>query len=692
MAVLETIRVKLGVLITVLIAVALLSFIIDPTTLSNVSSAMSSKNDVGVIGGKSVSYLNFDAKLKELTDVHEYMTGQSAQNEQAQLQVRNEAWQYFADKNLFIPNIKSAGFVLGKDEQSDMIFGENPSPMIYQLFFDRNTGAYNPDNVYQFYANKNNSPIAQSFWNYIVDQATSYQYYSKYSALLSKTFEPSSLMSKKLVEETNTTYSVDFVTVPFGIAPDTTIQVTNEEIKAYYNANADMYKRLYEQREIEYIVFEATPSQSDIDSAAAKFARNFEDFSTTDDIESFFLRGNVGNNDGYYYKDGEASFSKNINDFIFNNNGVAATFFQNGLDYEAVRILDEKSLPDSVKVNLFICANASADSAMTEINAGAKFEEVSAKFAAREDAVYNDWMNQAMLSANNLIGLMEASVNTVTVVSAGLENKIVAKVEALTKPVLKKKVATYELTTLASQATINAKYFEAKELASLAAGKYKNYQAVLDTNKVLGAQNRTETIEEATRRLASVDDARAITRWAFEAKKGEVSDVLTVNTYYFFVAALKDVKKAGKIPVQEVASSIQTRLYAEKQAEKAVADVTAKIQGCGTIEAVAEALNASVSHSDAVAFTYMNSQGLDPKFIGAVTSAEQGKLSAPISGGTLPYVYVFTVTGKETGAFYDEDSAARMMSSRVQQKANPYYLMGVMSQDAEVIDNRARFY
>ena len=106
MAVLETIRVKLGVLITVLIAVALLSFIIDPTTLSNVSSAMSSKNDVGVIGGKSVSYLNFDAKLKELTDVHEYMTGQSAQNEQAQLQVRNEAWQYFADKNLFIPNIK----------------------------------------------------------------------------------------------------------------------------------------------------------------------------------------------------------------------------------------------------------------------------------------------------------------------------------------------------------------------------------------------------------------------------------------------------------------------------------------------------------------------------------------------------------------------------------------------------------
>ena len=56
MAVLETIRVKFGVLITVLIAVALLSFIIDPTTLQNVASSMSSKYDVGEIDGKSISY------------------------------------------------------------------------------------------------------------------------------------------------------------------------------------------------------------------------------------------------------------------------------------------------------------------------------------------------------------------------------------------------------------------------------------------------------------------------------------------------------------------------------------------------------------------------------------------------------------------------------------------------------------
>ena len=49
MAVLEKIRVKLGVFITVLIAVALLSFIIDPDTLQSTMSMFSSKYDVGAL-------------------------------------------------------------------------------------------------------------------------------------------------------------------------------------------------------------------------------------------------------------------------------------------------------------------------------------------------------------------------------------------------------------------------------------------------------------------------------------------------------------------------------------------------------------------------------------------------------------------------------------------------------------------
>ena len=102
MAVLETIRVKLGILITVLIAVALLSFIIDPTTLQSVSSSMSSKYGVGEIDGKSISYNDFQADVEKFTAINEIVSGSTVHNEQQQIAVRNAAWQSLLDKYLFV--------------------------------------------------------------------------------------------------------------------------------------------------------------------------------------------------------------------------------------------------------------------------------------------------------------------------------------------------------------------------------------------------------------------------------------------------------------------------------------------------------------------------------------------------------------------------------------------------------------
>ena len=90
MAVLETIRVKFGVVITALIAIALLSFIIDPTTLQNVASSMSSKYDVGEIDGKSVSYVDFQKDVEKTKGVLELL-GFQANSEQAQSYVRDSS-------------------------------------------------------------------------------------------------------------------------------------------------------------------------------------------------------------------------------------------------------------------------------------------------------------------------------------------------------------------------------------------------------------------------------------------------------------------------------------------------------------------------------------------------------------------------------------------------------------------------
>ena len=128
MAVLETIRVKLGILITVLIAVALLSFIIDPSTLQSVASS-SSKYDVGEIDGKSISYTDFQADVDRFTAINEVMSGTSTMNEEQQAAIRDAAWQSLLDQHLLVRNAEKAGIHVGEEEMVDILSGAIDSPV-----------------------------------------------------------------------------------------------------------------------------------------------------------------------------------------------------------------------------------------------------------------------------------------------------------------------------------------------------------------------------------------------------------------------------------------------------------------------------------------------------------------------------------------------------------------------------------
>ena len=165
MAVLETIRVKFGIVITVLIAVALLSFIVDPSTLQSVTASMSSKYDVGEINGKSISYTDFQEEVDKYTTLTELMTGSSVQNEQQQASIRNTAWQSFVDKYLFVKNAKAAGLSVGDEEMLGIISGDIESSLISQnpMFFGEN-GQFSKDNLLQFIQSIDSDPSGSYSW------------------------------------------------------------------------------------------------------------------------------------------------------------------------------------------------------------------------------------------------------------------------------------------------------------------------------------------------------------------------------------------------------------------------------------------------------------------------------------------------------------------------------------------------
>ena len=120
MAVLEKLRVKFGMAVSIIIAIGLLSFIIDPNEVISAFNGMSSKFDVGEINGKSVSYNNFQEDIQKFTTINEFMTGSSAQGAEQQAQIRNAAWQDLIYRYLFDEKAVEAGLKVGDAEMLDL--------------------------------------------------------------------------------------------------------------------------------------------------------------------------------------------------------------------------------------------------------------------------------------------------------------------------------------------------------------------------------------------------------------------------------------------------------------------------------------------------------------------------------------------------------------------------------------------
>lgn len=694
MAILQKTREKAGMAVSIIIALALLSFIIDPQTLETAFNAMSSRNDVGVINGKTISYLDFQQDVDKFTTINEMVTGSSAQSEQQQEQVRNAAWQSLLDRYLFVKNAKAAGIRVGEEEMKELLAGDMVSPVVSQnpAFMDEN-GNFSKDALQNLINNisQDQTGRLKEYWNYIQNTVYTQQFYAKYGSLFTNSNFQNPLMLRRAIAENNNTTNVDFVMVPnYGM--DTTVKVSGDEIRKYYESHKNMFKQ-NASRDMEYVVFEVKPSEADINATNEAIGKVYDEFSTTDNMKSFLARNSEKGLNEYWYKAGELStVNSGISEFVdANAQGTSPIVSDNNVFY-AARIMATAQIPDSVYVRHILLQGATetkADSLLNVLVKGENFSNVAASYSADTRSAADGeqgnvgWMTQTYMIPG-FESVLTAQVGKPYIVKTQYGTHIV-EVAKRTAPVAKKQVAILEKTALASGETFNSYYAQASKFSKIAAGKYNNYKAAVDS---MGLYSHPMKVTEATSSYGSISQAKEVTRWVFDNKVGKVSEIITVNNNYLFVATVTGIHKEGIAKIDEVKEAIRQQLYAQKASEKAAADIAQKIQGISDLQAIADTLHSSVSTGVDVRFASLAGQGLDPKFIGAASVAPEGKICGPVAGtiGT----YIFKVNSRDTGSFYTEDdarNAATQMNNYTTQMILP-----VMMMESDVRDHRARFY
>ena len=669
MAVLQKMRDKFGLAISIIIALSLLYFIAPMDDLMNMFG--SRKTTVGVISDKKISYEDFNAETERFKTIAR-MNGNNVNEED---NFRNMAWDYLLSRYLLVENAKEAGITVGDAELVNQINENVPKENLEALINGASEQA-----EYEMY------------WKHLQNSINIQQYVSKYTSLFVNGAVCNKLLAQAEMAFNNSTADVDYVEYMYPYVTDTTIVVKDSEIKNYYNAHKENYKQS-ESRDLEFVLYEVSPSASDVAKASDAINDAYDEFCTTGKMKNFLSKNSDKPYADSWYKPGDLNVvSSQLEKQIFTEGKTVTGIVRDEDTFRAARVMETAMVPDSVYVKHILLRGTEmtkADSLMNVLKGGADFADLAARFSADQNSADEGvkgnigWLTQSYMIPG-FESSLTAAVGKPFVVKTMYGNHIVV-VSRRSAPIAKKKVAVLEKAAYASSETHNVVYANAKKLAILAGGKYEGYKAAVDSLGVY-SQKRNKVSRSNTRYGSAEDSGKAVARWAFEAKTGKVSDVIEIGNYYI-VAAVTGAREEGYTPLSEVSSGIQNTLYNKKLHEKVKAEVAEKIAGKATLAEVAEALGSSVS-SEKEASLATGRGAFEPALAGAVLVAKEGEISGPVAGARA--VYVFTVANRQEQSFFTLEDAQMETTQKAQYCTRLFE--SVMSKAADVKDYRAKFY
>ena len=668
MATLQSIR-NHGTILLVVVGVAMLAFILGDFLNSGSSFFNKNRENVAEIAGHQVHYTEYEAAKEQLQEVYKIETGTNDINEDLTIQLRNQAWQMMLMDYTLREQAEKIGMDVTADELSELCIGANPHQLIQQrrAFYDE-TGSFNRFALVNFLnslAQEPESPEqaeglkqAKNYWMYWEKAVRLTHLQEKYTDLLSKMVTANNIDAKYAYEARKNSVDVQYVQQPYYAVADSLVKVTEGDLKKLYNEKKEQYKQT-PNRSIEYVSFPIVPSAEDF-ADVEKLIKSLEnDFRTKEDVAALVNSNSDVLYDGRDYS--VETIPAEYKDFAFGK-GVkkgACTELNFADDtYSIARVMDcGYNKADSVK--LVLVAN---DENTEDVELG--------------------WFKASDLQKNIAEPAFNGKKGSTFTVASGMGEQTF-KIADISKATPKVKLAILSRKVTASSKTYGALYNQAKQFVVANNNADSLHQAALvqglSAAPVFGLNENTDKVND-------LKNSRPIVRWAFEAKQGQVSDVFECGDQ-FVVAALTEVNDGDYRPMEAVRAELVIAATNNKKAEY----IMNQLKDVTTLEAAAELFGTEVKSAESISMSSyrLGSAGVEPAVVGTALALEANTVSAPVKGNNG--VYVLTVGEKKVAD--GELNAAEEISNLNMRTAYsiPYQAINLIEENAEVVDNRARF-
>lgn len=712
MATLQKIRSK-GPLLVIVIGLALFAFIAGDAW--KVLQPHQGKQDVGEVNGEVLSAQDYQKMVDELSEVIKLTNGLNSLTEDQLNNVKDQVWQSYVNNKLIAEQAEKLGLKV-TDAEIQSIIDQGTHPLLMQTpFRNPQTGMFDKDMLKKFlvdYANLNASQMPAQYVEYYQKMGAFWQFVEKTLAQSTLAEKYQNLVAKSLISNpvaaedafNSRTEQSDLLLagVPYSSINDSTVQVSDSEIKDLYNEKKEQFKQLVETRDIRYIDVKVVPSDADrkaVEKEVTKYSNQLA--STTADFGTFVRSTGSSVN----YSDVPVSKSVFPADVASrldstNVNEVYGPYYNQTDDsFNAFKLLAKVSSPDSIQFRqIQVYADTEektktlADSIYNALKGGADFAAVAKIYGQTGEATWvnaQSWEGSELDADNSkfINTLLNQPVNELANLNMGQANLILQVMNKKSMQT-KYKVAVVKREVEFSKETYNAAY-----------NKFSQFVAQNTTidSMVKNAEESGYTLmprtdlSSAEHYVGGVRSTREALKWIFAAKPGEVSPLYECGENdHLMVVALDKIHEAGYRDINSVAEMLRAEIRRDKKAEKIMEEMK-KYNSIAQVKGMKDAVSDSVKHVTFSAPAYISVTRSSEPVIGAVAAkTAANKVSAPIKGNGG--VYMIQVYAKEKGSekFDAKQEEATLTNMAVRIAGNQ--LINDLYQKAKVVDQRYLFF
>jgi peptidyl-prolyl cis-trans isomerase D len=713
MSIIQKIRDKAAWLVFGLIAVSLIGFLLMDASVGNRRMAGATSGTIGSVNGDKLDFAEFQKQVSENED--RYKSQGYPVNDMLTQNIREEVWKQFEDNAVLATEYQKLGIDVSDKELNDMLVGPNAVQEIRRAFTDPNTGLFDSQQAAAkinqlrtiYRANRKtdqNYVMAQNFFEQAIPQFVKTREREKYISLVAL----STYIPKWMIEKTNADNSqiasVSYVKIPYQTISDSTIKISDAEIQTYLDNHKSQFTQ-EESRIINYVSFSAAPTSGDSTTIFEQVQSLKPEFTTTTDVETFLARNVTETNFADSYTPKSKLTGPRKDSIITMSKGAVIGPYLDGNNYVLARIMDIKTLPDSVHARHILVGltdpktnqpkmddstgKHKIDSLKALIDKGQRFDSV---------AFYNSDDEGSRIKGGDLgyfgQGQMVKEFGDFSFNGKKGEMKIVKTqfgyhlIEILDQknfePALK--IAYFARRIEPSQETDQ----NASGLASQFAGENRNkesYDAAVKKGN-LHSFNSPE-IKPIDFNIQGLGSSRSLIRWIYGAKLGEVSESFPVGDKYI-VAIVTEINNKGTISLAKARSMIEPILRNQKKADI----ISAKIGTVVTLEAVSTTMKQPVSHVDSLQFAspYIPNVGPEPKVVGYSFDKQLAGKAVSASVGGNEGVFVLKIENVSAKANYNIDiEQARQSMLQSQESLIQRSGTDALKKKAKIEDDRAKF-